>query len=665
MPVDRDEKDISSVAALRSGRLFILFESKPWIQVLLISLAAALLCLPCLFYGLPAGTNAPTHVKYQHHFSRQFWSGESYPRWLAEENKGYGSPIFLIQYPFPYFVTALLRPITSFSSAYRESRELGLFVCLAIAASGSAVWFWLRKLARPLAATLAALVYMSLPYTLGDGVYSRVAIGELCTFIWMPLVLLFCESMYQRRSAVFALSAIYGLLVISNLLSAVLFTPALTIYGVYHRKRFEQPLYRRVLWVLFAQLLGVGMAGAYILPLLAHRRLFDLHQMEAVLPGYQFGLYFLNMSSADVGTRFAIALGLAVLLAGTATWFVVRAVADSRVRIGMLLALAMGTLTLIPNLGLAIVRRSGFQLRPAPPNDFAAITLLGAFFTIVVALLAYSRAAESTDRRVSLLLGFAAVSFFLMLPFSAPLWRAIPGSSVIQFPFRLGGVLCVAVAGLLALAWDNDSQESTFSRRAPSRLVVTLATLAAITGGFLTWGMDRMFRFPKPIAFHVAGDIDPMYRAYVPLRQLPEFAKALGTTPDSYQVQPMPGDGSFRTDLVSGACDFNVNHDNPRELLVTSNCRSEGRLRIGQLYSPLWKIEALSTTPANATIAPSADGLMELKLIPGKQDLRLVFDLGPAERVGKLSTGASLVIGLLGFVYFRRRGNPSVARIQL
>src|SRR6202008_220353 len=109
-----------------------------------------------------------------------------------------------------------------------------------------------------------------------------------------------CESMYKRRSAVFALSGVFALLVASNFLSAALFAPVLTIYAIGYGKRVEPSLYKRTRLVFLAQLLGAGMAGAYLVPALAYRRMFDLHQMEAILPGYQFGLYFLNLTSSDL-----------------------------------------------------------------------------------------------------------------------------------------------------------------------------------------------------------------------------------------------------------------------------------------------------------------------------------------------------------------------------
>src|SRR5579863_8666604 len=165
---------------------------------LIIIVVAAVLCLPFLFVGLPTGYDARTHMMYQYYFSRQFWGGDLYPRWLAEANKGYGSPIFLVQYPLPYFITALLRPILSFPpTATRESRELGVYCFLVLAAAGLSAWLWFRDRCTPVASTIAAVVYISLPYTIGQALYARVAIGELTTFVWMPLMFALCDRVHR------------------------------------------------------------------------------------------------------------------------------------------------------------------------------------------------------------------------------------------------------------------------------------------------------------------------------------------------------------------------------------------------------------------------------------------------------------------------------------
>jgi hypothetical protein len=657
MRTEVDTSDVWLTGPSPSAKLPRWLASRSSVQLLGIVLAATLLSLPCWWFGLPAGTNAPTHVKYQHHFSRQFWNGETYPRWLAEENKGYGSPIFLVQYPLPYFVTALLRPFTSFRADGRESRELGLFVSLALAAAGLAAWCWLRRFTHPLAATLAAVVYVSLPFLLEDGIYARSAIGELCTFIWMPLALSLCETMYKRRSAVFLLSGVFALFVLSNLLATVLFAPLLTIYAIVFGRRLEPSIARRFLLVFVAQFLGAGMAAAYLLPALAYRRLFDLHQMGIVLPGYQFGLYFLNLTLGNLNSRVIdLALVGAVLFAGAAAWYIWRSVADARIRVCLSLALLLGALTLVPNLGATIIRLSGFELRRAPASDMMAMTLLAVFFTIALGLLAYCRiAGDDVGERGPLLLWVSLVSFFMMLPFSALIWRAIPGSSVIQFPFRLGGILCVAVTGLVALAFDSCIRNSRRSRFRPSSGVVALATFAAIAGGCCTWRADLAFRHPRVAEFDQTQDIDPMYRAYVPLEEMPAFARDMGTTPESYQAAPTAGDGTLRVGPVDADCDIHVTREDPRHLLVSSDCRAEKGLQVGQLYSPLWKVTGLAAASGNPVVSPSADGLMELTLGPGKQEAQVFFDTGAAGRWGAILTAASLLAGLIGFVFFHRR----------
>ena len=630
---------------------------KPWVQVLLILLAAALLTLPCLLHGLPASADAPTHVKYQYHFSHQFWNGESYPRWLADENKGYGSPIFLAQYPFPYFVTALLRPITPFSPATRESRELGLFVSLTLAAAGLAAWFWLRKFTHPLAATIAAVVYISLPFILESGIYTRGSIGELCTFIWVPWALSISETIYKKRSAFFALSAVYALFVLSNLLHAILFVPVLTIYAVTFGKRFEPSLFKRALLVLLAQLLGAGIAGTYLIPALVYRHLFDLREMEAILPGYQFALYFLHITANNLRSRVIdIALVESVFFVAAAAWYIWRSSAELRIRICMALVLILGALTLIPNLGPIIIRLGGFNLRPTAPSDFMATMLLGLFLTMALGLLAYCRIAERrVDQRGPLLLWIGAASFFLMLPFSAPVWKAIPGVLAVQFPYRVAGFLCIAVAALVAMAFDSSFQKTATSGRGPSTLVIALAAFGAIAGGFCAWRPDLAFLHPRNTDFDITQDIDPMYRAFVPQDQIRAFAADLGTTPETYDVLPTLADGTLRSQLVNGDCDLKVDRESPRKLLVSSDCKEESRLRIGQLYSPLWKIVPSQSTPQNQALSVSADGLIELPLSPGKQETRLFFDLGPAGRWGTILTEASLIVWLIGYVFFRKR----------
>ncbi len=658
MLTETPQKDTLSPALSPAKQFMKLLESKRRVQILVILLVAALWCLPCLFKGLPPSTNAPTHLKYQHHFSQQFWSGEIYPRWLAEENLGYGSPVFLVQYPLPYYVTALLRPLKAFPVANRESRELGVFCFLALAAAGLAAWLWLSRFTRPLAATLGAVVYISLSFILQDGIYARGAIGELCTFIWMPLAFYFCESLHKDLVAVFPLAGVFALLLVSNLLASLLFTPVLVIYAVWSSRWTQQPFFVRALPVLAAEFLGAGIAGVYLFPLLAYRRLFDVHQMEMILPGYQLGWYFLHLTSTNLANRIIpVSMAGAALFAGVLGWYLLRAKATRRPRLVMGSLLVLSLLSMVPNLGLAVARTSGFALQTLPAGDFAASMLLSLFFTAALGFLAFCRATGDTESgRESVLFFLVTASFFFMLPFSAPIWKALPGSSVVQFPFRLGGVLTVAVIGLVALAFDSClRQPIAYRGGGPSRLVIALATLGTVAGGFLTWRTDKAFRHPKMTEFDATRDIDPMYRAYVPLPQLFAFAKILGTAPDSYAFENAIPAAPLQPKVLQGNCDIRVNRESARQFFVAADCKSETHLRMDLLYSPLWRITPSGAASQSLSLSSTADGLTEVALRPGKQDFRLRFDLGPSARWGSLLSGVSLLLTLIGFAYFSRR----------
>jgi hypothetical protein len=54
-----------------------------------ISLLAVILCLPAFVLG-PAGGDLHCNSLWMQHFSRQFWHGDLYPRWLIDMYAGNG-----------------------------------------------------------------------------------------------------------------------------------------------------------------------------------------------------------------------------------------------------------------------------------------------------------------------------------------------------------------------------------------------------------------------------------------------------------------------------------------------------------------------------------------------------------------------------------------------
>jgi hypothetical protein len=625
-------------------------------HTLLVVVFAALLSLPALLAGIPPGYDSDYHTAYQFHFSRQFWSGEIYPRWLPGHNKGHGSPIFLIQYPLPYFGAALLRPLTSFPpSDTREARELGVVCFLAFAGAALAARAWFRRRCSAWAATLAAGLYISLPYVLGQALYLRTGLGELCALVWMPLALAVCETALPRFVAVSALAAVFALLLLTHATSAVLFAPLLIAYAAIVPRASAASAGGGVILVIAAMALGVGLAAVYVLPFLAYRSLFDLKAMETLFPSFELGRWFPYVTPASVMRRFA---GPAIV--GTAGFVAVVAVYVWRVgggrvaRVCMVATLALGSVVMIPNLGPYLIRWSGLTVTSfETAGDFSTRMLITSLSTVALGFLAYAVVSRDAGSRERLLVAVVCGSFVLMLPWSAPLWTSAALGNI-QFPFRLGGVLTLAVAGLVGIALDTGLRPGTAARR--PLIALSVAALVVIAAGAFTWRVPERFLSPDTTRLALVHNVDNMFRSYVAPGHVRALAARLGTAADSFEVRFTAVDARARAevipvDVTDGRCSAAVVPVTPRVLRLAAQCTEPARLQIGQLYSPLWRIASTSGQTEHPGVTRSADGLIVIALTSGRYDVDLVFDGGWPERAGTIVTFASVAIAAGGSVF--------------
>jgi hypothetical protein len=647
--------------------------SWPFSHYIVLLIAAAILCLPCLLWGIPPGADGPLHVMYQSNFSEQFWHGDLYPRWLVNANKGLGTPVFFLQYPLPYFTTALLRPfVWSPVGAQREARELGVCLFLMIAAAGFAGRLWFRKHSSAVASTLAAIVYMSLPYLLSQGVYARAALGEVYAFVWMPLALAICDSLRPSVSVISILGAVLACLFLSNAIIAVLFVPALIFYTmeVYHGggpltiKTTILPLFL----LLIGLVIGVGLSAIYVFPVVAYRALFDWSQMPAYLPGYELGRYFLFLTSGNLASSRII---VAVLVGTIAFTLAVLGQAwcapvSRTERICMCVVLGLMLLCMVPNVGPKMIRASGLRLTEYEQPDFTARALLVSLCTLGLGILAYCRVAGAgARRRDKMLLGIALGAVVLMLPWSAPIWKALPVLASIQFPFRFGSILSVAVAGLVALAIDQSVGPMNDIKGRLSRPLMVAAIGWVIGAGFLIWRVDWDFRLALglPVRGRVQAEaythVDPTravdipYRTYVAPRSVEAFAQRLGTNPGADYVAATPIENPVRAECVNGEAVVNMRRVGFRELIGVIDCLSDGPVRVNQVYWPLWKNVPTGDATGQGVIRSSAEGLIEVMLPPGRHELRLVLERAKSERWGGIITVVSLLSVSAGWGFER------------
>ena len=143
---------------------------------------------------MPVTNDMILHLEQMKSFYRGLTSGELYPRWEEDTNRGFGAPTTSYYPPGVYYLTSAL---------YAVSGDWMLVVLatyfLMMAASGAAMYVFVRRfLSQPAAAT-AMVCYIFLPYHLLDQ-YQRGALAECLSFVFMPLMLMFAESLLADRA---------------------------------------------------------------------------------------------------------------------------------------------------------------------------------------------------------------------------------------------------------------------------------------------------------------------------------------------------------------------------------------------------------------------------------------------------------------------------------
>jgi len=613
---------------------------------LLIVLSAALLCLPCLINGVPPLGDSITHAQYQHEFSEQFWHGDYYPRWLRDANKGYGSPIFLIQYPLPYWITALLRPIFRFPpTPGREAHELGIFCFLAIAGAGLATHFWLLKSHKPLTAAMCGITYICLPYILGADLYRGVEIGQLSSFVWMPLALGLCPRRRVTFTRTCAVGFVFALLILSNVISAALFVPLLFGYGM--TSGLESAT-RRIVVPIVMVAVGVGVAGIYVFPLLAYRHLFDLSALSRVVPGFSLSDSFIFVAQKGLSKGLIASFAITAAVVCFALMSLWRGTGHRNVRVASAITLGFGATMMVPGFGAKLMKLGGISTPLFDPGHFPDRMLVTVVLSLSLGAFAYGRVigrAPVIEAQQTVLLVVSCSACVLMLPWSELVWKIFPGlAQSIQFPHRLCGILTLATAGLLAPAFDCSL--GRFGERCkrlcpPSVLASYIVVVLGV--GVLSWRPDQIWvrGFKKNSTYQIdrATGVDPMYRIYITGDNLDAFAKLIGTEPSSEHVD--------RTSVVDGNAQLIEGHgrlqtiwQSSRIVTLDYDVPAGGIARIQQIYSPLWK----TISPGTANPMKAKDGTMLVVLSPGSHEVQVRFVTGRSEIIGRLITGLSLVL---------------------
>ena len=350
------------------------------LAALAIVLAAAVLCLPMFLYGAPNGHSIEYNLVWLREFSEQLLEGDVYPRWLVDMNRGAGSPVFFFYGSLPFYICSaggLLCP------SCKAVVQLGIGEWLLLALSGLSFFHFARHRFDLAPAVCGALLYMALPYHFEIDLWRRQAIGELATYIWMPLILHYVDRLSNDEDVVGGLAVAYALLVFSHLPTALLFSVCLGFYVPLLLWRGDWRLFLARFAAGIA--LGLLLAGIYLVPALFAEQYISTKKLWT--PYFDFHRWFFPLARST-DSLFTERLFLVLLLTT------------------LIFALAwLNALRLGRRLGAAV------RLRAIVPW-----------------------------------LVFVALAWFLMTPLSRWLWETAPLLWKVQFPWRIAVVLDIATA---------------------------------------------------------------------------------------------------------------------------------------------------------------------------------------------------------------------------
>ena len=540
----------------------------------LILIAGILFGLPLLLHGLlPRGHDVPQHLRRYAAFRQSFGIRNPYPRWLSQANAGLGSPILFVYGPMPYMVAAALRPLApSALGGHSAFPEFILAAWLALVGSGFTCFAWLQTFVPRKAALAAAVLYLAVPFHLWADLYIRGEIPECWALLWMPLALFFVHGVATRRRHAEAWLAItYALLICSNLYAVILFSPVPLAYAAVVAERGRR--LRSVLKTAIGMALGAGVSAAYLFTALAQEPNISASRFMSE-GGYVFARDFLQFSKHVLLERNL--LHGAGHGAGRLTWTTL---------------------------------------------DTVAVGACAAFVAWSV----------STRRQVAFWMSLCVVSMFLMTPISMGVWAAVPRLQLLQFPWRLNDVVCVAVAALLALALAQLSRELRLSRW----FAVTGCVLLLVVWGEAypqVWRQYDMQRSEMTKRDEVGLSDDTL--RFVWLRwtpkelQTPEAMARMGQGPLAEFV------GSPGTAVVTGFRD--------RDIEIATTSMTGGQLLVRQFYYPGWTTRDENGTWL-ATQPSQPAGLISVVVPAGAHHLRVVLPAGKAELISWLVSGLSLL----------------------
>jgi hypothetical protein len=360
---------------------------------ILFLVAAAILQIVAIVRLIPNGHDAGIHLRWIEAWHRAWSEGISYPRWLPDANKEFGSPSFFFYPPASFVLSSALYTLLP---NLAPDVMLRLVILLLSILSGITCYVYLRHANRSSSASVCgALLYGFAPYRFYD-VEARTVYAEHAAFVLLPLLLLIVDQIirgkldWQRASG---LALLWAALILTNIPTTAVMTLFLPLY-VACRFPFPHAL-RRLSFLAVVLLLGAFLTAFYFVPVLQNMSWVQMGQLWTTNAGT--GSPFIDIFSGKgiVDSVYAIlnAIGVAAGL-----FFVLRRSSSSPIEVRDQFTRRVFLWSCLILLFFQLPFSTPWVFRTLPPFTLVqSAARFQAFFCIIIAL-AWSAA---LDRRLT------------------------------------------------------------------------------------------------------------------------------------------------------------------------------------------------------------------------------------------------------------------------
>ena len=239
--------------------------------LLVVMAAAFAIVLPFIFLGVPSGHDFNFHLLSWMEVLGQWKQGVIYPRWASLAHWGNGEPRFIFYPPASWLLGAGLGALLPWNIVP------GVYVWIALVASGISMFLLARRLLSRNNAILAAVIYLANPYHIVT-VYWRSAFAELLASPLFPLLLLLVLRMERGGCRlIWALGVVLAAAWLTNAPSAIILNYSIALLLVTLCLLERSP--RLLLYGAAAVVLGAMLAGFYLIPAVYEQRWVNIAEL--------------------------------------------------------------------------------------------------------------------------------------------------------------------------------------------------------------------------------------------------------------------------------------------------------------------------------------------------------------------------------------------------